>query len=115
VSSPTEAEITVESLPRGGSVVSVRGEVDLASADDLGRALGEGEPGCDVVVDLTECTFLDSSAIRELLAGVHDIESGGGRAAVVAQPAGVRRTLEIAGVDERLAIHPTLEAALAQA
>ena len=63
--------------------------------------------------DLTECTFLDSSAIRELLAGVRDIESGGGRAAVVAQPTGVRRTLEIAGVDERLAIHPTLEAALA--
>ncbi len=90
----------------------MRGELDLSSVDDLGAALDPGEGGSEVVVDLTECTFLDSSAIRTLLAGVRDIESAGGRVAVVAQPDGVRRTLEIAGVDERLAIHASLDAAL---
>ena len=112
MSSPGDVEITVEPLSQGGSMISVRGELDLSSVDDLGSALARGERGQDLVVDLTRCTFIDSSAIRTLLVGVADLESAGGRVAVVAQSDGVRRTLEIAGVHERLAIHPSLDAAL---
>jgi anti-anti-sigma factor len=117
VSSPTEVEITVELLPagllpRGGCLVRVRGELDLSSVDELQPALVQGERGQDLLVDLEECTFLDSSAIRTLLAGAREVESRGGRVAVAARPDGVLRTLEIAGVSARLAVHPSLEDAL---
>jgi anti-anti-sigma factor len=112
VSGPVDVEIVVEPLARGGRVVHVRGELDLSSAADLEAALAPRERGDDLVVDLTDCTFLDSSSIRTLLAGANEVESTGGRVAVVAQAEGVRRTLEIAGVNERLAIHASLDAAL---
>jgi len=110
VSRPSNVEILVEALPRGGVVVRVQGELDLACVDDLEAALASEKR--DLVVDLTECTFLDSSAIRTLLEAAAEVESAGGRIAVVVSEPGVRRTLEIAGLNERIAIHASLDGAL---
>jgi len=46
-------------------VVAPRGEIDLATARDLGSQLQEaaGDPGVAAVLDLTEVTLLDSVAL----------------------------------------------------
>jgi anti-anti-sigma factor len=111
VSRPGETEIVVEALAGRGVVVRVLGDLDLASADELEVALARGEHGQSLIVDLTDCTFLDSSALRTLFERAAAVEAAGGRVAVVAQ-APLRRTLEIAGLDKRLAIRGSLDAAL---
>jgi len=49
-------------------IVRVEGEVDLVSAPKLAEALeAADEPGCDLVVDLREVGFMDSTGLRVLL------------------------------------------------
>jgi anti-anti-sigma factor len=49
------------------SVVRLAGEHDLAGAEALGVALAEVADGEALIVDLTTCTFIDSSIIATLL------------------------------------------------
>jgi len=52
----------------GVPVASVRGEVDVSNADDLGRELHGLVPNSalGLVLDLTETTYFDSSGVRLL-------------------------------------------------
>jgi anti-anti-sigma factor len=52
-------------------VLRLRGDVDMAAADILTAALGRAvtEPVHEVVVDLADVGFLDSTGIRVLLEG----------------------------------------------
>lgn len=104
-------EVTVDALTGGGSLVGVNGELDMATCAELESALDRTDPAQRVVVDLTACDFLDSSAIRVLLAGALRAESAGGSLSLVAPDPQVRRVLEIAGLEAKLPIHPTVEAA----
>jgi anti-sigma B factor antagonist len=63
-------ELTLSSERRANALVlSVRGELDLASAPDLSRELhiAEGTRPERVIVDLSELEFIDSSGLHELL------------------------------------------------
>ena len=101
--------ITTQVLPNGGALVKVNGELDLATTSQLEDALsGSPSPGA-LVVDLTSCAFLDSTAIR-ILAGTARLK-GDGMSLVACDP-GILRVLEIAGVDTLVPLHSTLEAAL---
>ena len=49
-------------------VVAIIGEIDMATAPEVARAIDSGHDGAErVVVDLTEVTFLDSSALNALV------------------------------------------------
>jgi len=74
--------------------------------------LGDVEPATRLVVDLSECTFIDSSAVRVLMTTARRVHSDGGVIALVAQDSGILRVLEIAAVDTVLPVYPTLESAL---
>ena len=106
-----EFEVSVDALARGGSLVGVNGELDMATSAELESALERTNPRERVVVDLTACHFLDSSAIRVLVRGAVRAESAGGRFSLVAPDPRLRRVLEIAGLEAKLPIHPTVEAA----
>lgn len=95
----------------GRFVVRVRGEADLATAPGLEEALSRAPAGAAVVVDLAECDFLDSSAIRVVLTGVRRTQEAGAEAALVASSPGIRRVLEIVGLEEHIPIHASAEAA----
>jgi anti-sigma B factor antagonist len=86
----------------------VRGELDLATVSELENAVADSRLSRPLVVDLTECSFLDSSAVRFLLATAAKAEEAGLDGAVVAPNPGIRSALEIAGVDTMLAMHSTL-------
>lgn len=93
-------------------MVRVEGELDLATREDFEEAIGDSEPGRQLVIDLTECTFLDSSAVRVLVATARAAEASNGKVSLVARDPGILRVLEIAAVDKILPVHGTLDAAL---
>lgn len=108
-----DLDITVEALAQGGSVVRVDGELDLATKQRLEAAVeGAADPTGRLVIDLTACTFLDSSAVRLLISTARSAQAAGGDLSLVASDPGLLRVLEIAAVDTVLSVHPTLDAAL---
>ena len=107
MASTGDIQVTLEDLPQGGSVVHVDGELDLATANVLEDTLERAST--PLVIDLTRCGFLDSSAIRVLIATATNAR---GAIGLVVPDPGMRRVLEIAGLDTLVPIHPTLAEAL---
>jgi anti-anti-sigma factor len=78
-------------------VVELSGELDMATAQGLSDWLVK-IAGSDVVVDLTELTFMDSSGIKALvMARNRIVEQGNDLFLTRPQPI-VRRVLEITGL-----------------
>jgi anti-anti-sigma factor len=65
------------------------------------------------VIDLSQCTFLDSSGVRVLASAGRGISESGRRFALVTTDPGLLRIFEITGVDSMLAVHQSTESALA--
>ena len=101
-------------LDRGIHVVSVRGEVDLATGPEFERALGAvPEDGVEsVIVDLTDCSFMDSTGLHLLTRTQRRVDSAGGRVALVSENRSVLRLFGLTGLDQVLAIYPSRAAAL---
>lgn len=104
--------MTRETLSEGAVLVRVEGELDMATSGSFEDALGESDPGSNLVIDLTECTFLDSSAVRLLVAAARSAADSHGKVSLVARDPGIRRVLEIAAVDTMMPVHDTLDSAL---
>jgi anti-anti-sigma factor len=98
----------VEVLPPAppyAAVVVLRGEHDLATRDAIAAALDPLEG--DVLVDLGECTFIDSSVIGMLLASANRLRGAGHRLELVV-PAGndpIVRVLEIVDIASLVTVH----------
>lgn len=103
-----------ESLDRGIHVVSVPGEIDLATGPELERALLTlPEDGAvSVIVDLTGCSFMDSTGLNLLTRAQRRFDRSGGRLAVVSANRSVLRLFEITRLNEVFAIYPSRAAAL---
>jgi anti-sigma B factor antagonist len=96
-------------------VVRVAGEIDLASAPELGRALEAsfGDARC-VVVDLSGVSFLDSSVLNVLVRGQADLAEQGIEFRVVSpSDHAVRRVFEITRLNDVLGVVGSLDDALA--
>jgi anti-sigma B factor antagonist len=107
-----------ESEIDGVVVLSLTGEHDIATMPYLAdrfEALHSG--ASDVVVDLSQTTFLDSSVLRVLLRRSEEAEHSGRGFALFLPPDGpptsVRRVVELTRLDEALPIVSTLEEGLA--
>jgi anti-anti-sigma factor len=107
-----EFAVTVSTVSEATTVAAVVGELDLATSPELERALEGVSTAERVVIDLRNCTFLDSSAIRVLVARARVSGEAGGGVAVVAPDPRVRRALEIAAIDRVVELHDSLDAAL---
>jgi len=62
---PTPLEI--EPCGANSQLVRMRGDIDIATMDDLEHALSALDEGGSVIVDLSEVGFMDSSGIALLL------------------------------------------------
>jgi anti-sigma B factor antagonist len=82
------------------TVVRVAGDVDLATADELRRALHATVDRGQVlvVVDLGGVAFLDSIGIGVLVSGLKRARSAGGDLRLAAPALIVRHLLEVAGL-----------------
>ncbi|WCB92169.1 Anti-sigma F factor antagonist [Baekduia alba] len=82
--------------------MTVRGELDLATAPELEETLmAPLRDGRHTVLDLRGLDFMDSTGVRVIVAAHLAAQESGGRLAIVrTDPAGpVGRVLEISGLD----------------
>src|SRR5262245_15051484 len=97
--------MTVETeLTAGAAVVTLAGECDITEAHRLERALRDAGRATEVRLDVGELSFLDSSALRVLYAASAELVAVGSRLVLVNPSPGIRRVLEIAGLDRRFEI-----------
>jgi anti-sigma B factor antagonist len=111
----TEANFAIsETEDRGVAVLLVRGEVDVSTAPELGNRLFSlaDEGRRDVVVDLSEVTFVDSTALGVLVGALKRFRSNGGDVRLVVTEPQISKVLEITGLTEVFSIFPTSEEAV---
>jgi anti-sigma B factor antagonist len=96
-----EFSIDEEQAEPGTAVLALHGDADLRSAGELRDRLTDvirTDPRT-VVLDLTDVTLLDSSALGVLLAALKDLRRRGGQLRLVAPGAEVRRIFEVTLLD----------------
>jgi anti-anti-sigma factor len=95
-------------------VLAVTGEVDMATAPELARAIGlVSDHARGVIVDFTEVTFLDSSGLNALVRGQREVAEQGIAFNIVVPPGSpVLRVFEITQLTESLAVVASVDEAL---
>lgn len=95
------------------SLIALEGELDLERAPSLKWALVDAvDAGYkQLVVDLTQVRFMDSTALS-VLVGVNKSLDIGARMAIVCVNPNVLKIFELSGMDGAFAIFPTVERAL---
>jgi anti-sigma B factor antagonist len=99
---------------KGGTVIAVSGELDLASSPafeaELDRVFGSDEPV--VILDLRQLDFMDSTGLSVLIRAHQTAENADRRLWLVKGPPQVQRLLTLTGVGERLDLVDSPEDAL---
>jgi anti-anti-sigma factor len=104
-------------VPGGVSIVSVTGEVDLATADALRDSLSHylADPATTLLVcDLSQVKFLACSGLSILLDAHGALSARGARLSVVANGPAVLRPVTVTGLRDILRVHPDLTTAISQ-
>jgi anti-sigma B factor antagonist len=99
-------ELTKSTTMDGGVRLSVSGEIDISTVDQLRSAVMEvlGQPGVSrLLLDFDPLRFLDSSGIAALIGAYRTAEEQGVGFGVLNCHGTVRHVLEITGVYEVLA------------
>jgi anti-sigma B factor antagonist len=107
-------DVKTEKLSEGQFVISLTGEVDLYTAPEFKQQLLEviDQGARDVIVDLSNTTFIDSTTLGVLVGGVKRLRTNEGQLSLVCSDRNITKIFEITGLDRVFAIHPTLDAAL---
>jgi anti-sigma B factor antagonist len=103
-----------EELGGGRYVISLAGEVDLYTAPEFKQQLLEviDKGGRDVIVDLTDTTFIDSTTLGVLVGGVKRLRTNEGQLSLVCSDRNITKIFEITGLDRVFTIHETRDAAV---
>ena len=101
-------EVNVRAEPRG-TVISVSGELDVASSHQLERELANLESASLVVVDLRALTFIDSTGLGVLVRAHQRAQEQGRRIGLVRGNGQVARLLTLTGLDSELLVAESAE------
>ena len=111
---PTHARfgITERALDDTSILISVQGELDLATAPRLKWPLVDAIDGGAraLIVDLSGVTFMDSTALGVLI-GIRRTLKLGSRLAIVCSDPSVLKIFQISGLDSVFQIFPTFDEA----
>jgi anti-sigma B factor antagonist len=97
---------------RTSQTISLIGELDMANATTLSAELerAEGEDPRTITIDMRKLEFIDSTGIAVLVAAHRRLNVGGERIRLVRSEAiGVRRVMEVTGLDRALPFVATSE------
>jgi anti-sigma B factor antagonist len=104
-----------EGVDQGVPVITVVGEIDVATAPQLRESLhgviAQGQS--TVVLDLLGVTFLDSTALGVLVGGLKRCRELGGELHVVVADARIRKIFEITGLNKVFPLSNTLSEVVA--
>jgi anti-sigma B factor antagonist len=109
------APFTVESRSDHGlHMVSVAGELDQGTAPELRGALADalGDGAVPVLVDLSDCNFIDSTGLSLLVEAKRRLGDERRRFAVCCPDADVRRLLELTGIDRAVGLFDSRDEAV---
>jgi anti-sigma B factor antagonist len=95
-------------------VLALAGEIDLAQAAELDGELGSlvEEGTTQIIVDLLEVPFLESTALGVLLKYSRLLRSNGGELTLVTDDVRVMRVIEITGLANHFHLERTLSEAV---
>jgi anti-sigma B factor antagonist len=112
-SRPVPPTVEVESGSRHAAVVTLSGEHDLGSKPALTRALARASGHANVLVDLTDCTFIESSALGAFVSASRALAARNGSLGLVVPSAAtaVSRVVRTTRIGTVIAIHETRSAA----
>jgi len=114
---PPRFRLKTELLGETGEI-SVQGELDLSCAPELDHALDDlNSRKVKIVLDLSDCTFIDSSGIALIILGSREAEAADGAGPappliVCGLRGQVRRILQLTGVLDHIVAVDTREEAL---
>jgi anti-anti-sigma factor len=109
------SSIEVRSLSAEVAVIALRGEHDLSTAPELAGALEAVRSRRRVLIDLSECAFMDSTVLARVLSAHRTQVERGERLELVlpSDPSSsVHRLAKLSRIDTLLPIHETLDDAL---
>ena len=119
--SPAPFEVRSEELEGGIRALAVRGELDMNTAPELEKPLEEAlsEEDVSIMLDLSECEFIDSTGIALIVRTWQRLDrdgggNGGGHLVVCCFNPQVQRLLKITGVAASISVHEDRDAALAE-
>ena len=96
------AALATETFQRteDGAVLTVSGELDIATAPRVRAAVADllGQGVRHVEVDLTDCTFIDSTGMGALLWAAHRLRAAGGDVVALHARGATARALDLAGL-----------------
>jgi anti-anti-sigma factor len=107
--------VDVEQLNGSVRSFNLSGELDHATApelrDPLESAIDSGARA--ILVDLSDCSFIDSTGLSVLVHAHTRLVDDGGRLEICCPDPQVRRLLQITGVDRAFGVHQSRDEALA--
>ena len=97
------------------AVVTLEGEHDISTSESLERAIEEAAANSNVLVDLSPCTFIDSTVITVLIRTAETVRAGGEHLVLVIPPTqrALARAAEMTGLGQLVPLYETRDAALA--
>jgi anti-sigma B factor antagonist len=106
--------LLIEPLPENRSIISMEGELDLATAPRLRAAISScvDSGAHHVVIDLTKVTFVDSTALGVIIVGLREVRDQGGTLSIVCPNPRVLRAFKLTGLLRVLDNYETREGAL---
>ena len=97
-------------------VVAVSGELDMVGAAQLDPVVDELVGRVPVILDLNECSFIDSMGVRVVVRLSRASEDGDGAgvpgAVVAGRRSAVRHLLDLTGLDSRIPVFESRDRAL---
>jgi anti-sigma B factor antagonist len=104
-----ESPLTLSTeMADGVSVIHVAGDLDLSTVGAFDAELEHALASEHLVIELGQCTFIDSSALRALVRAQRLVTRAGGELALVAPSQPARRVLEIATLDRFVPVFGSL-------
>src|SRR5437867_13028703 len=109
-------DVQTERVDDSTYVIALAGEVDLYTAPEFKQQLLDviAKGAKDVVVDFTNTTFIDSTALGVLVGGVKRLRTQDGRLSLVCSDRNITKIFEITGLDRVFTIHPTRDEAVSK-
>ncbi|MFF8293583.1 STAS domain-containing protein [Streptomyces sp. NPDC016309] len=103
----------VTTFTEGVRVLTLAGEIDHHTGDQLRRALEVTDTARPrIVIDMRQVTFMDSTGINILIAAYQSVTKVGGWLRLAAPTDSVLRVLQLVGVDDVIDCRETLRQAL---
>lgn len=108
-------DITIDRRSDELAVLGMSGDFDLRVAPAVKAELIDlvDDGAREIIVDMTEATFLDSTALGALAGAAKRLHAVDGELTIVCTDRSIVRIFEITGLDRVLPLHRTLDDALA--